>query len=201
MICTSNRNTKGGSLHLDKVGGERPCVGPPSVDVHEFLEVGVEELEDEVEHGLAVLVGLLDGEELDDVEGVGEEVEEGDLAERGGRDALLVHLEAGLLERHQLARRLVLRLVHLAVGALPDLLQLLVLSHDVHRRIDRAACTGGAGGEGSGVVGGMDFEIGEQRVGKGITHRRRRDRERREKWAAMATVQRASHFHGPKLSC
>jgi hypothetical protein len=116
------------------LGGERPGVGPLSVDVHELLEVGVEELEDEVEDGLAVLVGLLDGEELDEVEGVGEEVEEGDLAESGGRDALLVHLEAGLLERHQLARHLVLRLVHLAVGAFPDLLQLLVLLQDVHRR-------------------------------------------------------------------
>ena len=117
--------------YLDLVRGERPGVGPPAVDVEVLLEVGVEELEDEVEDGLAVLGGLLDGEEADDVDGVGEEVEEGDLAERGGRDALLVHLEAGLLERHELARGLVLRLVHLAVGALPDLLQLLVFVHDV----------------------------------------------------------------------
>ena len=109
-------------VYLDEVRGERPGVGPPAVDVEVLLEVGVEELEDEVEDGLAVLGGLLDGEEADDVDGVGEEVEEGDLAERGGRDALLVHLEAGLLERHELARGLVLRLVHLAVGALPDLL-------------------------------------------------------------------------------
>ena len=79
--------------YLDLVRGERPGVGPPAVDVKVLLEVGVEELEDEVEDGLAVLGGLLDGEEADDVDGVGEEVEEGDLAERGGRDALLVHLE------------------------------------------------------------------------------------------------------------
>jgi hypothetical protein len=102
------------------LGGERPRVGPLPVDVHELLEVGVEELEDEVEDGLAVLVGLLDGEELDEVEGVGEEVEEGDLAEGGGRDALLVHLEAGLLERHQLPRHPVLRLVPCTRCPSPD---------------------------------------------------------------------------------
>jgi hypothetical protein len=96
------------------LGGERPRVGPLPVDVHELLEVGVEELEDEVEDGLAVLVGLLDGEELDEVEGVGEEVEEGDLAEGGG------HLEAGLLERHQLPRHPVLRLVPCTRCPSPD---------------------------------------------------------------------------------
>ena len=125
--------------HLDECSGERPGGGSPTVDIEVLLEIGVEELEDEVEDGLAVLGGLLDGEESDDVDGVGEEVEEGDLAERGGRDPFLVHLEPGLLQRHQLPRRLVLRLVHLPVRPLTDLLELLVLVHDVdlHRRPTR----------------------------------------------------------------
>ena len=49
--------------YLDLVRGQRPGVGPPAVDVEVLLEVGVKELEDEVEDGLAVLGGLLDGEE------------------------------------------------------------------------------------------------------------------------------------------
>lgn len=114
---------------LDDVGGEGARVGALAVGVDELLEVGVEELEDEVEDGLAVLGGLLDGEEADDVERLGEQPEDGDLAQRGGRDPLLVHLQPRLLQRHQLPRRPVLRLVHLPVRPFPHLLQLLVLLH------------------------------------------------------------------------
>lgn len=63
------------------------------------------------------------------MKGVGEELEEGDLAEGGGWDALLVHLEPRLLQGDELARHPVPRLVHLPVRPLPNLLDLLVLLH------------------------------------------------------------------------
>lgn len=52
-------------------------------------------------------------------------LEERDLADGGGRDAL-VHVDADLLERDRLLGGLVQPLVHLPVRALPDLLPLLV---------------------------------------------------------------------------
>ena len=54
-------------------------------------------------------------------------LEERDLADGGGRDALVLLLEADLLERDRLVGGLVQRLVHHPVRALPDLLLLLVL--------------------------------------------------------------------------
>jgi hypothetical protein len=54
-------------------------------------------------------------------------LEEGDLADGGGRDALVVLLQPDLLERDRLVGVPVLALVHHPVRALPDLLHLLVL--------------------------------------------------------------------------
>jgi hypothetical protein len=54
-------------------------------------------------------------------------LEEGDLADGGGGDALVLLLEADLLERDRLVGVAVLALVHHPVRALPDLLHLLVL--------------------------------------------------------------------------
>lgn len=59
----------------------------------------------------------------------GKHAEEGDLAERGGRNALVILREAGLLEGDDLAGGLLPRLVDLAVRSFPDLLQLLVRVH------------------------------------------------------------------------
>lgn len=72
---------------------------------------------------------MFDAEEADDVERLGQHLEERDLAESGGRDAFFVHLQASLLQGDQLAGGFVLGLVHLAVGPFPDLLELLVLVH------------------------------------------------------------------------
>jgi hypothetical protein len=62
----------------------------------------------------------------DDV-GVVHLLEEGDLADGGGGDALVLLLEADLLERDRLVGDPVQRLVHHPVRAFPDLLLLLVL--------------------------------------------------------------------------
>lgn len=114
---------------LDESGGHGPRVRGLAVGIDELLEIGVEILEDEVEKRLVVLLEVLDAEKANDVEGLGEEVEEGDLAEGGGRDAFLVHFEASLLESHHLATGFLLRLVHLAVGAFAHLLELFVFVH------------------------------------------------------------------------
>ena len=112
----------------DQVGRHRAGIRALAVRVDELLEVGVEELEDEVEHGLGGLggvfagVGVLDGEESDDVERLREHLEERDLTEGRRRDSFLVHLEPSLLQSDQLACGLVLGLVDLAVRALADLL-------------------------------------------------------------------------------
>lgn len=58
----------------------------------------------------------------DDVGIAGEHAEDGDLAESGGRDALVVLVEASLLEGHDLPRRPLSRPVHLPVRPLSDLL-------------------------------------------------------------------------------
>ena len=61
-------------------------------------------------------------------------LEERDLADGGGWDALILLLEADLLERDELVGGLVHRLVHHPVGALPNLLLLLVLQHARRQR-------------------------------------------------------------------
>lgn len=118
---------------LDERRRKGPRIGALAVGIDKLLEIGVEILEDEVEVGLgtAILVGVdvLDAEEADDVEGLREHLEEGDLTESGGRDAFLVHFEPGLLEGDKLAAGLVFGLVDLAVCAFTDLLKLLVLVH------------------------------------------------------------------------
>ena len=64
--------------------------------LHVFLEVQVEELEDEVEF---LAVGVDDVEELDDI-GVRHFFEEGDFADGGGGDAFVFGFEADLFEGH-----------------------------------------------------------------------------------------------------
>lgn len=64
--------------------------------LHVLLQVEVEELEDEVE---LVAVGVDNVEEAHDV-GVAHLLEEGDFADGGGGDALVLGLEADLLQRH-----------------------------------------------------------------------------------------------------
>jgi hypothetical protein len=117
----------------------------------------------------------------DDV-GVVHLLEEGDLADGGGGDALVLLLEADLLERDRLVGDPVQRLVHHPVRAFPDLLLLLVLhtrtqanKGDQSRRIEawnpnRArsrsltcsiaanAVGGGAKGEGGGGGGGVGIQ-------------------------------------------
>jgi hypothetical protein len=114
-------------------------------------------------------------------------LEEGDLADGGGGDALVLLLEADLLERDRLVGDPVQRLVHHPVRAFPDLLLLLVLhtrtqanKGDQSRRIEawnpnRArsrsltcsiatnAVGGGAKGEGGGRRrGGWDSRGGRR---------------------------------------
>jgi hypothetical protein len=79
-------------------------------------------------------------------------LEEGDLADGGGGDALVLLLEADLLERDGLVGVAVLGLVHHPVRALPDLLHLLVLrrtraSDDITGRRLRRKWSGGQRGE------------------------------------------------------
>ena len=108
---------------LDQGIPERPRVGGFAERIDEFLEVGVEVLEDEVEVGLRRgLEDVLDAEEADDVEGGGEHLEEGDLAERRGRDAFLVDLEARFLERDELSGGFLDGFVDFAVGSFADFL-------------------------------------------------------------------------------
>ena len=63
------------------------------------------------------------GSHLDDVV-MTQVLEQAHLPDGGGRDALIVVVELDLLECDQLAVGGVARLVHIAVGALPDLIQL-----------------------------------------------------------------------------
>lgn len=112
----------------DQIGRQRPRIGAFAVGIDEFLEIGIEVLEDEVEDGLGGLggvlavVGVLDAEEADDVERLREHLEERNLPESRRRNAFLVHFETSLLESDQLAGRFVLRLVDLPVRAFADLL-------------------------------------------------------------------------------
>ena len=108
---------------LDQRIAEGPRVGGFAEGIDEFLEVGVEVLEDEVEVGLrGGLEDVLDAEEADDVKGGGEHLEEGDLAEGGGGDAFLVDLEARFLERDEFAGGFLDGFVDFAVGAFADFL-------------------------------------------------------------------------------
>lgn len=121
--------------NADQTGGKRPRIGAFAVRIDEFLEIGVEVLEDEVEdrlrrlRGVLAVVGVLDAKEADDVERLGEQLEERDFPESRRRNAFLVHLEPRLLQSDQLAGGFVLGLVHLPVRAFADLLELLVLLH------------------------------------------------------------------------
>lgn len=69
-----------------------PHLGPLSVPVHVLLQVRREVLEDQVQHGLGVLLDVLDAQELDNVVGLGQHLQQRDLAQRRRRDALLLHL-------------------------------------------------------------------------------------------------------------
>ena len=60
--------------------------------IDELLEIGVQILKDKVEKGFAVMVDVLDADEADNIDGIGEHLEKGDLTERDGQDAFLVHL-------------------------------------------------------------------------------------------------------------
>lgn len=115
---------------LDQGGREWPGIGALAVGIDKLLQIGVEVLEDEVKEGFAVFVeGVLDAEEADDIEGLGEHLEERDLSKSGGRDSLLVHLKTGLLQGHHLSALLVFRLIHLPVRSFTYLLQFLVFLH------------------------------------------------------------------------
>ena len=71
---------------------EGPRVGALAMRVDVLFEIGFEVLEDEVEERLAVFVeGVFDAEEVDDVERLGEYLEQGDFAERGWGNAFFVH--------------------------------------------------------------------------------------------------------------
>lgn len=112
---------------LDLRRGERGGIRPLSMRVDELLEIGVEILKDEIEEGFAVMVDVLNAYELDDVDGVGEHLEEGDLAEGGGWNTFLVHLQTGFLEGDELAGLLVFGFVDFSIGTFAYLLQFLVL--------------------------------------------------------------------------
>ena len=67
-------------------------VGALAVAVHPLLHVGGEVLEDQVEHGLAGLLDVLDGQQLDHMVGLGQHLQQGHLAQGGRGHALLLHL-------------------------------------------------------------------------------------------------------------
>ena len=109
--------------HLVQVQLDEPAVAAqPRVRVHVLLQVQVEELEHEVQLG----VGVDDVLEPHDV-GVLELFQEGDLPDGRRGHPFLLLLEPDFLEGDRRARRAVAGLVDDAVGALADLLDLLVL--------------------------------------------------------------------------
>mmetsp|Transcript_29447 Transcript_29447/g.80815 ORF Transcript_29447/g.80815 Transcript_29447/m.80815 type:complete len:353 (+) Transcript_29447:448-1506(+) len=102
-------------------------VGQASVAVRlveHLLQVLVEILEDERQ----LLLGVDNVVKADDV-GVLQLLEDGYLTDRRRRDALVLRLEANLLERDEVTRKAVLCLVHDAISALTNLLDLLILLH------------------------------------------------------------------------
>lgn len=142
-----NTHTELKQKTLNQSRRKRPRVWPFAVGIDVFLEIGVEVLEDEVEEGfrrrrrvvgggggvVVVVFGgfvdVLDFEEADDVDGLGEHLEEGDFAEGGRRDAFFVHLETGFLESDDLAGGFLFGFVDFAVCAFSYLLQFLVVFH------------------------------------------------------------------------
>ena len=109
---------------------EGPRVGALAMRIDELFEIGFEVLEDEVEERLAVFVeGGFDAEEADDVERLGEHLEQGDFAERGRGNTFFVHFETGFLQGDDFAALLVFSFVHLPVRSFSHLLQFLVLFH------------------------------------------------------------------------
>lgn len=104
--------------------------------VDELLEIGIKVFEYKIEVslggrsiGFGRRINVLDTEEANDVERLGEHLEEGNLSEGSGRDAFLVHFQSSLLQSYQLSTRFLLRLVHLAVRSFSYLLKLLVFVH------------------------------------------------------------------------
>lgn len=61
---------------LDQSRRERPRVWAFAVGIDVFLEIGVEILKHKVQQRLSVLVDVLDAEEADDVERIGEHLEQ-----------------------------------------------------------------------------------------------------------------------------
>lgn len=123
--CTMNFWVSG--CYLDLVLGEVVLVGP-----QELLEVLLDELEDEVE----LLLGrLVDHVQQRDDRGVVQLFEDRDLSHRRRGHAFFFVLEADLLERDDLVRHRVARLVDHAVGAFAQLVELLVALLGVHSRV------------------------------------------------------------------
>ncbi len=115
------------SAYLDLVLGQVVLVGP-----QELLEVLLHELEDQVE----LLLGrLVDHVQQRDDRRVVQLFEDRDLSHRRRRHALLLVLEPDLLQRDDLVRHRVARLVHHAVGAFAQLVQLLVALFGIQSRV------------------------------------------------------------------
>jgi hypothetical protein len=122
-------------VYLD--GGRGDLLVVAAVSPDELLEVGVHVLEDQVEDGLPLLIhALLEVQQAHHVRVLRQHPQQGDLPHRGGGHALVVLGEPRLLQRHDPPRRLLPRPVHLPVGPLSDLLQLLV---EVHRALPTAS--------------------------------------------------------------
>ena len=102
---------------------------------HVLLEVGVAELESEVETAFRVKDVL----QLDDVLVV-QFSQDGDLAQRGRRHAVLLALKPHLLECDDLPGLDMARFVHHAERALAELLELLVVRVDTLHGVDAAGC-------------------------------------------------------------
>ena len=103
---------KGLDLHGGKAAGG-------SVLVHVLLEVVLEKLKHEVQ----LLLAVNDVLQPDDVL-VLQLLEQGNLADCSGGHALILRVEADLLERNHLLAHAVARLVHHTVRSLADLFQL-----------------------------------------------------------------------------
>ena len=83
---------------LNKGWREGPRIGPLAMRIDELLKIGFEVLKDEVEKRLAVFVeGVFDAEKADDIERLGEHLEQGDFAERCWGNTFFVHFEMGLM--------------------------------------------------------------------------------------------------------
>ena len=113
--------------YLDLVFGEVVLVGP-----QELLEVLLHELEDEVE----LLLGrLVDHVQQRDDRGVVQFFEDRDLSHRSRRHAFFFVLQADFLQSDDLVGDCVARLVHDAVRAFTQLVQLLVSLLAIQSRV------------------------------------------------------------------